>query len=176
MLDRTNRLTELAAQIIEEHKAAQLALAESVLHAVVAGGLLMKAKAELAHGRWLPWLHDNVHIAERTAQIYMQLARLTPQKRNAVADLPLREAMAAIAHKRKLENPSRIVERRPSPVEHSPPRPPLPPPTPEDIADELMEQLANALHEARDAGLTIKILAEAFGRWFHVGVAVPYQT
>jgi hypothetical protein len=69
----------------------------AINHAIAAGELLLEAKRQVKHGEWLPWLAENCDIAERTAQAYMRLARTPLEKRNAVADLPLRDALASLA-------------------------------------------------------------------------------
>ena len=66
------------------------------MHAMAAGDLLIEAKAQLKHGQWLPWLAKHCVISERTAQLYVKLAkkRTTIEKeqiRNDVADLTLNE-------------------------------------------------------------------------------------
>ncbi len=65
-----------------------------------AGELLLRAKAGIEHGQWLPWLAANVPgLSARTAQGYMRIAARWPEleKRNAVAHVPLREALALLA-------------------------------------------------------------------------------
>jgi hypothetical protein len=58
-----NSLTDLAARIRAEHEAVSKALKESVRHAIAAGELLVEAKGQLGHGRWLPWLRDHCTIS-----------------------------------------------------------------------------------------------------------------
>jgi len=70
---------------------------KAVEHAIAAGELLLEAKGQVRHGDWASWLAKNCDFAERTVQAYMRLARAPLEKRNAVADLPLRDALAAIA-------------------------------------------------------------------------------
>jgi hypothetical protein len=76
------------------------ALRDSVRHAIAAGELLIEAKEQLAHGRWLPWLRDQCTISERTAQLYMRVvknrAEIEAQIRNGVADLSLNEVAALL--------------------------------------------------------------------------------
>jgi hypothetical protein len=95
-----NSLPDLAARIKAEHEAVALALNESVRHAMAAGELLIEAKARLQHGAWLPWLRDHCTISERTAQLYMRVAKnrdeIEAQMRNSVADLSLNEAAALL--------------------------------------------------------------------------------
>jgi hypothetical protein len=57
-------------------------------------------KAQLKHGQWLPWLRDHCSMSERTAQLYMRMAKARPEVEanpQRVADLTLRGAMAVIA-------------------------------------------------------------------------------
>jgi hypothetical protein len=95
-----NSLPDLAARIRAEHEAVSEALAESVRHAIAAGELLIEAKAALAHGQWLPWLREQCSLSERSAQLYMRVARnraeIEAQMRNGVADLSLNEAAALL--------------------------------------------------------------------------------
>jgi hypothetical protein len=108
-------------------------------------------------------LQANCEIPERTVQAYMRLARLPIQKRNGVADLPLREALSAIrsreqkladAASREAEPPGKAVSvfegpdggfvSVPAPglvvvPEHRrliPPSKPLPPPPPPPTIEE----------------------------------------
>lgn len=96
----SNRLTFLAAEIKNEHKAVSAALQRGVIHAMNAGDLLIEAKAHLKHGQWLPWVAKNCAFSERTIQLYIKLAknRATIEKEMAnpqsVADLTLNEAAA----------------------------------------------------------------------------------
>jgi hypothetical protein len=95
-----NSLPDLAARIRAEHEAVSTALKESVRHAITAGELLVEAKGQLGHGRWLPWLRDHCTISERTAQLYMRVAKnraeIENQMRNGVADLSLNEVAALL--------------------------------------------------------------------------------
>ena len=63
------------------------------------GGLLIKAKATVPHGQWLPWLRQNITFSERTAQGYMRIAQRSSrlQIRNGVADLSVRGALKELA-------------------------------------------------------------------------------
>lgn len=90
-LTRSNSLTNLAVRIVAEHQAVSTALKDSVRHAITAGELLIEAKAQVPRGQWLPWLRDHCTLSERTAQLYMRVAknreRIEDQIRNDVADL-----------------------------------------------------------------------------------------
>ncbi len=112
-----NSLPDLAARIRAEHQAVSAALKESVRHAIAAGELLIEAKGQLGHGRWLPWLQDHCTISERTAQLYMRVAKnrteVEDQMRNGVADLTLNEVTALLmlySDVRKLMNFARQAE------------------------------------------------------------------
>jgi hypothetical protein len=108
------RLEDLAHGIRREHAEAVKNLKFAVMHAIAAGKSLIEAKKQLKHGEWLPWLEQNCEFSERTARGYMRLARLSPEKGNAVADLPLREALAALAKPREHDCPAN------TPWEHEP--------------------------------------------------------
>jgi hypothetical protein len=93
-------LTDLAAKIRVELAAATEAVKRTVMHALAAGDLLLEAKAQLKHGQWLPWLRDHCGIAERTARLYMQLARSRVElesKSATIADLTLNQAASLLA-------------------------------------------------------------------------------
>ena len=90
--------TTLAADIQRHHDEAQRCAGEAVEHARLAGEALLKAKAEVGHGGWLDWLNSaGFEFGHRTAQNYMRLAKELPklpeEKRNAVAYLPIRDAL-----------------------------------------------------------------------------------
>src|SRR6266849_265246 len=95
-----SRLADLAERIKVEHNAYVAAVKKSAEHAMAAGDALIEAKAQLKHGEWLPWLKGHCEISERTAQVYMRLARnrseieANPQR---VADLSLRGAASLLA-------------------------------------------------------------------------------
>jgi hypothetical protein len=105
----SNSLPDLAARIRTEHEATAAALQSAVMHAMTAGDLLIEAKAQLKHGQWLPWLAKNCVISERTAQLYIKLAkhRATIEKEMksamGVADLTLNEAAALCVLAGRLE-------------------------------------------------------------------------
>ena len=90
-------LSELATDINENHELALMYVGQSFDHAVKAGLLLIEAKAQVQHGKWLAWLKANVKVSARQAQNYMKVASCPEQKRNAVADLSLRKAIHELA-------------------------------------------------------------------------------
>jgi hypothetical protein len=98
--NRSNSLTDLAARISAEHRASTAAMQRGVEHAIRAGELLIEAKRQLKHGHWLPWLIKHCEMSERTAQLYMRLARAKPELEanpQRVADMTVRGAVAVLA-------------------------------------------------------------------------------
>ena len=98
------RLVRLATDIKREHQLHLQKSRESAAHAILAGELLIQAKNALdTHGAWGPWLRQNVGFSERTARVYMQLAKrvaeLSPAKRQRAADLSQRKALEQIGRK-----------------------------------------------------------------------------
>jgi len=88
---------DLATEICAEHEAARRSAGNALAHAMRAGELLLRAKAQLEHGAFGPWLEANVGFSDRTARGYMRLAGLDEAKRQRVADLSLRKALASVA-------------------------------------------------------------------------------
>lgn len=92
-------LADLARDINAAHQEAEGACRASVQHALEAGRLLLEAKKRVGHGGWLPWLRENVQVAERTVQAYTRLAKrwsTVEAKAQRVADLTFREALALL--------------------------------------------------------------------------------
>jgi hypothetical protein len=99
-VDRSNSLTDLAARINTAHETSQRFLKQGAEHAMHAGDLLLEAKASLPHGQWLPWLAEHCTVSERTAQLYMRLARARPEieaNAQSLADLTMRAAAEMLA-------------------------------------------------------------------------------
>ena len=94
-------LPRLAEQIKAVTKSAEANARTAMACALEAGALLIRAKNLVQHGEWEGWLTNNCEVAPRTAQAYMRLAKSVPlleeSKAQRVADLPLREAIRAIA-------------------------------------------------------------------------------
>jgi hypothetical protein len=105
-----NDLAGLARQINEEHDHFKAALQNNLGHARKAGELLLRGKAQLAHGNWLRWLTANCQVPERTAQVYMRLAKALGVTAEELADtVPIND-----------------TEKQPRPA--GPTRPPAPAP------------------------------------------------
>jgi hypothetical protein len=100
-LNGTARLNDLAKQINEAAAAAEGSARSAMQYAIRTGTLLNDAKALVPHGQWDHWLCTNCALAARTAQAYMRLVNrlreLPPEEAQRVADLPVREAVRAIA-------------------------------------------------------------------------------
>jgi hypothetical protein len=94
----SNRLPTLEAEIKAAHEACAAAAQTSIEHAIKCGEMLIEAKGLLKHGQWLPWLHDNCGLSERSAQRYMRLAR----KSATVADLGIAAADRLLASSGRL--------------------------------------------------------------------------
>jgi hypothetical protein len=94
-LSLSNSLTDLASRIRAEHEASAVAMKRSLEHAMAAGALLLEAKAQLKHGQWGPWLAEHCAMSDRTARLYMRLAKRRPdiEKNGSVADLSARGAI-----------------------------------------------------------------------------------
>jgi hypothetical protein len=90
-------LSDLAADINENHDLALMHVGQSFDHAVKAGLLLMDAKKQVPHGKWLAWLKANVKVGARQAANYMRVAACPDEKRSAVANLSLRKAIHELA-------------------------------------------------------------------------------
>jgi hypothetical protein len=105
---------ELAQRARAEHEAVGAALRDTVRHAMAAVEILLEAKAGMPHGLFGDWLETKAGVPRRTAQVYMRLARELPklpqEKRNAVAHLSLRDAIA------ELSRTSGKVAKLPPPV------------------------------------------------------------
>jgi hypothetical protein len=68
------QINQLIADCQEALETAQRAENSALTSAKEAGLLLMKAKAQVKHGEWLPWLEANCSVTPRHAQNYMQIA------------------------------------------------------------------------------------------------------
>ena len=71
----TASLADYAEVINDEHQLAYGRAEEAMDHVRKAGEVLIKAKAAMKHGEWLPWLESNVDASVRTVQSYMRVAQ-----------------------------------------------------------------------------------------------------
>jgi Protein of unknown function (DUF3102) len=165
-------LDMMAIGIKSHRESAERCFSHGVEHGIGAGELLIAAKKRFKHGEWLPWLKENCEVAERTAQAYMRLARLPAQKRKAIADLPLTDALSAIRSREQKLADAEAREAHPrtkfdriayttggvtyhdeeifSAPPGPPPPPPPPPPTLDQYVDEAIRQLDQLLYELTD--------------------------
>jgi hypothetical protein len=94
-------LGDLASEINIAVRDAQGHAQSAVAEAMKAGRMLLRAKECVQHGEWQSWIAANCEVAPRTAQAYTRLAGRVPAlpapEAQRVADLPLREAIRAIA-------------------------------------------------------------------------------
>lgn len=89
------RPSNLAIVANSEHALAREAGEAMIEHAMRAGEALVRAKAQMAHGEWLPWLAANFDGSEWTAQAYMRVAS-NPGRVTDLTEPSLRKALAAI--------------------------------------------------------------------------------
>src|ERR1051326_4295337 len=108
-------LPTLASSIHEEHLACIEAARNSVEHARRCGELLIQAKTQVAHGEWGAWVEAHCGFADRTARMYMQIARRWPMLdeaiRQRVAEMSVRHAVEAIRYEQR--TPLLPVEQTP---------------------------------------------------------------
>lgn len=102
-------LQDYAAIINDAHRSAFKCAQAAIEHARVAGEHLIKAKAALKHGEWLPWLAENCEVGERQARKYMQVAenwQAISAKSALGADLTINGALDALAKVREESKPA----------------------------------------------------------------------
>ncbi len=85
--DPKDKTKGIAALINIEHRAVEASFKDAMVHAIAAGELLVRAKALVKHGDWLPWVGKYCDCSERTARVYMQMAG----NRQRAADLSIRQ-------------------------------------------------------------------------------------
>jgi hypothetical protein len=107
-------LTDLVNQINEAHQEVRLALKRTGECAIKAGLLLLQAKKIVRHGSFAEWIAASCTFSERTAQLYMQLARRFPNPQN-FADFSLTDLMEMLA-------PAKLPELKTEPAEKKQPR------------------------------------------------------
>lgn len=113
-------LDDLADRIRVAHTDARRAFTDALQRAMDAGDLLLVARARVAHGEWLPWLRDACELPERTAQLYMRLARNRPAieaQIRTVADFGVRDAVALLTEPREALPPPAVLARPVRPEE-----------------------------------------------------------
>jgi hypothetical protein len=96
---KSNYLTDLAARIRVSHEAVRHALRSAVERAMTTGDLLLEAKEKLQHGQWSQWIQEHCEISDRSARLYMRLAknRAVIEAAGDVAGLTLNTAVRLLA-------------------------------------------------------------------------------
>lgn len=93
-------LSEIATAINAKVAVTEQHARSAAQGAIEVGVLLGDAKSQVAHGEFEIWVKANTTLAPRTARAYMRLAgkvqSLPEAERQRVADLPVRQAIAAI--------------------------------------------------------------------------------
>ena len=79
-------MPELADRINEEHRQVVATVNKGIKHALEAGRLLIEAKAQCPHGTWGNWLDDHFDGSNRSARVYIQVARKWPEIESKMAD------------------------------------------------------------------------------------------
>jgi Protein of unknown function (DUF3102) len=93
---RKPTLTQLKATANRNHKAVMASGTAMLDHAVEAGNALVAAKGLVKHGEWTPWLRENFNGSDRTAQVYMQVAR-NPQRAAVLKEGSIQRALLEIS-------------------------------------------------------------------------------
>jgi len=92
-----NDLDALAKEVCRHLAASANATQNFLEHALAVGDALIRARAQIMHGEWLPWL-KSCDLGEDTAERYMKLARHRAQLSSArVRNLSLSAALRLIA-------------------------------------------------------------------------------
>ena len=97
---------DVLAKAIREHLQASANAAQNYLdHMLDVGDALIRAKAQVKHGEWLPWL-KLCDLNEDKAERYMKLARHRAELNSAgVRNLSLSAALKLIAKKKPVDGP-----------------------------------------------------------------------
>jgi hypothetical protein len=100
-----NRLPALADEIRHHLAEAKRHAGAYLASAIEAGKRLTEAKAQLPHGQWQQWLHENFNMSARTARVLMQIAEAVPKlpesERQRAAILSIRAALELLAQKNR---------------------------------------------------------------------------
>lgn len=92
----TVSLDALAVEIHEKHLAVKEATASVIRTALEAGRLLKRAKDELPHGSFMPWIAKNCGLSQSTATLYLRLAERVaahPDLEKPIEKMTLRKAL-----------------------------------------------------------------------------------
>jgi hypothetical protein len=101
-IEYSNRLPVLADKINAAHAAVNRHIKATISEMMAAGDDLREAKRLAGHGNWLSWLKTNCpDVSERTAHLYMQLAKW----RSVVEDAMAKSAIVADLERDQLRVP-----------------------------------------------------------------------
>lgn len=111
-------------QINAEHAKAETLLASALEHARRAGALLLETKQLLPHGSWEPWLDKHFNGTDRTARLYMQVARnwgqiVTIKTEMGISVLGLAQALKLLRESTRetpTETPELLPQTTPEPT------------------------------------------------------------
>jgi hypothetical protein len=106
-------LDDLVTQINKAHGQVEQAFSSAMDHALVVGDLLLKAKSQLKHGEFKPWITNNCEFSDRMARAYMRVAeqfpKLPDEERQRVADMSLRGVLKLFASPGSKPRRSRVI-------------------------------------------------------------------
>jgi hypothetical protein len=144
-------LRKLADRINTEHSAIVRDAKSAVTRAIAAGVALIAAKAAIPRGLFGRWLGANTCVAERTAQLYMQMYRAKPQIEGLLRDQSATIAgLTLTGAVRMIRDGRQEIEADESNGPDS--ASPSPPPDPVAVA------LTDELHAAKLAGALLMAL------------------
>lgn len=101
-------LAELASEANRFHLEAESKAQSAVESAWFAGHALIAAKAQCAHGDWLPWLQANFSGSQPTASRYISLASNYSHANSLEPGVSLRGALAAIQKENNRREPDPV--------------------------------------------------------------------
>jgi hypothetical protein len=110
-------LSALAATVRKAHQGVNLAAANLVEQALIAGDALIKAKDSVPYGGWLKWLKAECDLGEDRAENYMRIARsrgILEADSARARNLSLRGALELIRQKSPRSGSQRSRNRQPS--------------------------------------------------------------
>lgn len=133
----SNSLPVLADNIRTHHRAVESSKKTGLEHAIEAGRALMQAKNLIAKigCSWLVWIKDNCEFTERTAQLYMKVAKSEYETavshfsfRNAIKEVTQPKVRATPVPPKSIKRPhnaGQAVKGRMKPKRRAPGSPPL---------------------------------------------------
>jgi hypothetical protein len=92
--DNQARLAQLTASAVTWHHAVEGALGDALGHAMNAGDALLAMRKLVPPGQWYAYLQANTDISERSAQVYVQVAKKRTELTRRASAGPLSIAAA----------------------------------------------------------------------------------